>query len=147
LRRQVDPVQANAASRSWQQRNQDRVKERRRRYYESDKAAQRERTRRATYMRKYGITVEQYDEMLALQGDRCAICRISSAEHVKTRQQILAVDHDHKTGKVRGLLCTQCNTALGLFRDNSAFLIGAIYHLNPDVVVAVFPASEDAVAS
>jgi len=57
----------------------------------------------------YGITQKEYDAMLRSQHGRCAICR-SRSTHFKYG---LAVDHNHKTGKVRGLLCIKCNTAIG----------------------------------
>lgn len=60
--------------------------------------------------RKYGITLEQYNELLARQGGVCAICGGED-------QKRLAVDHDHKTGKVRGLLCARCNPAIGFLLD------------------------------
>jgi len=55
--------------------------------------------------RKYGITLKQYNLMLKSQGDSCDICRKHKSEFAKS----LAVDHNHKTGKVRGLLCFYCN--------------------------------------
>ena len=73
--------------------------------------------------RPYGITEEHYDRMLAEQGGLCAICRDRPAEHV---------DHDHKTGRVRGLLCFNCNQALGNFTDRTDFMLGAIAYLNAD---------------
>ncbi|MFD3780209.1 endonuclease VII domain-containing protein [Streptomyces sp. NPDC058612] len=64
---------------------------------------------RASYFkRKYGITETQREEMIAAQGGVCVICRQASAEHV---------DHDHQTGRVRGVLCFSCNAALGQFKD------------------------------
>lgn len=69
----------------------------------------------------YGITVGDYDRMLAEQRGGCAICGSADAKHRKyTRAKVAAfsVDHDHKTGKVRGLLCSPCNRALGLINDN-----------------------------
>lgn len=58
---------------------------------------------RSHLQRTYGITVERYDEFLAYQDGRCAICRR------RPRVRRLAVDHDHSTGKIRGLLCSDCN--------------------------------------
>lgn len=63
---------------------------------------------------KYGITLKEYDEMLESQGNACAICGKTPEENGKR----LYVDHNHKTGKVRGLLCANCNKALGFFQDN-----------------------------
>ncbi len=59
------------------------------------------------YQTKYGITLTRYNELLEEQGGKCAIC-----EGDCSTGRNLAVDHDHKTGKARGLLCAECNTAL-----------------------------------
>jgi hypothetical protein len=64
-------------------------------------------------IRAYGITVEEYNRMFFLQNECCAICSIKLLRNRTTH-----VDHDHKTGKIRGLLCESCNQALGLFRDD-----------------------------
>lgn len=69
-------------------------------------------------MVEYGITPEIYDEMFISQGGSCKIC----GEHQLTQKKRLNVDHCHKTGKVRGLLCHKCNKALGLFKDSSEML-------------------------
>ena len=65
---------------------------------------------------KYGITPERYCEMFEAQGGVCAICK--RCERRRTSSTRLAVDHDHETGRVRGLLCTTCNTAIGMLDDN-----------------------------
>ncbi|MFD8010391.1 endonuclease VII domain-containing protein [Streptomyces sp. NPDC058955] len=58
--------------------------------------------------RQYGITEAERDQMIAAQGGVCVICQEGPAEHV---------DHDHRTGKVRGVLCFSCKAALGQFKD------------------------------
>jgi len=71
--------------------------------------------------RLYGITVSDYDRMLVEQLGGCAICGSTDVKHRKyTRKKVVAfaVDHDHTTGKVRGLLCNHCNRAVGLINDN-----------------------------
>lgn len=73
-------------------------------------AAQARAHRRWTLRTRYGITPEEYDELLARQDGRCAMCR----EECATGKR-LAVDHDHATGAVRGLLCHACNRALGVY--------------------------------
>lgn len=80
--------------------------------------------RRAELKRLYGITLEQYVEMFTIQGEVCAICK----EKCPTKKS-LSVDHDHKTGTVRGLLCNRCNRALGMFKDNPVLLIRAAEYI------------------
>lgn len=60
---------------------------------------------------RYGITIEEYDEMLSNQNGGCAICGKTTAYNNGTKR--LHIDHDHKTNLIRGLLCSQCNTTLG----------------------------------
>jgi hypothetical protein len=71
-------------------------------------------------LRKYGLSLQQYNEMLSRQNDTCAIClqKETYIPNGKTSPQSLSIDHDHKTGKVRGLLCYACNLAIGLLKDN-----------------------------
>jgi Recombination endonuclease VII len=68
---------------------------------------------------RYGITEEQYDAMLLAQGNKCAICKKDEATCIGNGEgrRRLAVDHDHATGAVRGLLCTPCNNSLGVFEN------------------------------
>lgn len=69
---------------------------------------------------KYGLTKEQYLNLLENQNYKCKICKNTELYYDK-----LIVDHDHNTGKVRGLLCSGCNKGLGLFKDNPEFLVRA----------------------
>ncbi len=77
----------------------------------------------ATLKKKYGITQEQWQEAFVRQGGVCAICK----QH--QRYQSLATDHDHKTGKFRGLLCVQCNRGLGRFFDSPIRLRNAAEYI------------------
>jgi hypothetical protein len=80
--------------------------------------------------RSYGITLAQYEAMLAAQGGKCAICR--GPERTRDKDggpRRMPVDHDHNTGKVRGLICTHCNRALGMFRDSVEILKAAIEYV------------------
>ena len=65
--------------------------------------------------KRYGLSRAQYEALLSLQGERCAICRRGPEGSGKKR---LTVDHDHRTGEVRGVLCNLCNVALGSLRDD-----------------------------
>jgi Recombination endonuclease VII len=83
---------------------------------------------------QYGITVAEFEELLEAQDGRCAICRelpkdpeSSASRHHADR--VLNVDHNHETSRVRGLLCAQCNRALGLFRDDLLLLEAAVAYM------------------
>ena len=74
---------------------------------------------------KYGITVEQYHEMLKDQNSQCAICQ----KHSLDLNQRLCIDHDHRTGRIRGLLCRQCNLVIGNASEKIETLLQAIDYL------------------
>ena len=74
-------------------------------------------------LRKYGITLEEYNGLLEKQKGKCAICKTI------TSKRRLDVDHCHETGKIRGLLCLNCNAALGNFKDDPILLRTAIEYL------------------
>ena len=78
---------------------------------------------------KFGIDEAQYKAMLEKQGDTCAICTNTASNKEGDR---LAVDHDHKTGNVRGLLCAACNRGVGYFQDDPELLAEAIKYLAAD---------------
>lgn len=75
--------------------------------------------------RTYGITLEEYNKMFEDQNGCCAICN----EHQLTLNQILYVDHCHESGRVRGLLCLNCNILLGKAKDSEKILFKAIEYL------------------
>ena len=91
-----------------------------------EKYAMRDRER--VIRKKYGLTPEGFDELLAWQDGRCAICREVVALGDARRQP--HVDHDHESGVVRGILCFVCNTALGKFGDSVERLQSAIDYLS-----------------
>ena len=78
---------------------------------------------------KYGISLTEYDEMLKKQNGLCAICGEYSVDRKGTHTR-MPVDHDHKTGKVRGILCNRCNLVLGKVGDDIGLLTSAINYLS-----------------
>lgn len=99
--------------REWSKKNGPRIyKERWRKYRDRDSAAK--------VKRKYGLSKAEHDKMLWDQDRKCAIC----GEEAK-----LSVDHCHETGKVRGLLCSNCNHLLGKAKDRESILFSAILYL------------------
>lgn len=81
--------------------------------------------------RRYGITLKQYEQLLVDQNGGCKLC--GSKVGRQGTQMRLCVDHDHKTGRVRGLLCGGCNGALGQFGDDEAGLLRALSYLRGDL--------------
>jgi hypothetical protein len=79
--------------------------------------------------REYGITLEQYNEILESQQGKCAICGKDYSTIMDGKKARLAVDHCHKTGAIRGLLCNSCNTGLGNLKDDPDLLRAAIKYI------------------
>jgi len=89
----------------WKNENRERVNELARKRYDPEKA------RESDLKRIYGLTLEEYNSMMLKQGGKCCICG-------GKEKKALHVDHDHITGKVRGLLCRRCNVVLGFVEEN-----------------------------
>lgn len=90
--------------RAWRERNPDKVKD-------------------ADLRKRFGITLEEYRAMSEAQGHKCAICEQPETSVDKNGAELfMAVDHCHKTGKIRALLCAACNKSLGGFKDNPSLL-------------------------
>jgi hypothetical protein len=100
----------------WLRENEPRYKELERLRYQRTKELKKAQRRK----REYGISPDETNRILELQGGLCAICKESPATHL---------DHDHKTGVVRGFLCDRCNRGLGYFRDNLEFILNAGIYL------------------
>ncbi len=98
----------------------------RKRWAENIEASTRykKRARERAKERRYGITQEQFDQMLIDQDNKCGVCNIEFKNTKSTH-----IDHCHKTNKVRGLLCSDCNMALGQFYDNVELMNNAINYL------------------
>ena len=99
---------------TWRRANKDRVNKVKREY--------RRKVGSGDLLTRYGITRDQYQSMLSEQNSRCLVC-------LRESERVLQVDHDHKNGKVRGLLCWKCNTFLGLLNDDIPSLQRAIDHI------------------
>lgn len=87
-----------------------------------------EKIREKNLRDNFGLTIQQYDEMDEQQGHRCAICKSVNLSNKAIKHW--HIDHCHKTGIVRGLLCDKCNRGLGLFRDNPQILKSVIKYLS-----------------
>jgi hypothetical protein len=103
----------------------------RHKYREENKERFAEVNRRKTLKWKYGITLEDYNSLLEKQNGCCAICGTEeNGVHGERRSWNWSVDHCHKTGSVRGLLCNQCNRGLGMLGDTKEALQKALKYLD-----------------
>jgi hypothetical protein len=119
----MDREARNKWQREWRRKNPDKVK-----------AAAKRANKRAR-IRKYQLSLEQHEELLAHQRHRCAICGIPS-----TPEKPLAIDHDHSTGLIRGLLCSRCNSMLGFAQDDPGILLaGRAYLLGQNAQSEISP--------
>lgn len=83
---------------------------------------------------RYGITLKQYHDLATAQGNACMLCRhIPDVNSPHPSRRYLCVDHDHRTGEVRGLLCHRCNVGLGNFKDDIEVLTRAIAYLEGEL--------------
>ena len=98
--------------------------------------------RAANLYRSYKLTVEDYDNILKAQNGVCAICKLRTFNERKRHRGYdgrtkliypLCVDHDHNTGKVRGLLCNNCNTGIGYLKDDLQLVQNALDYLKKAV--------------
>lgn len=107
----------NKESREWYEKNKDRKKELSKDYRSTKKDQD--------LKKSYGISLHEYSEMLVEQDYSCKICQT----HQDSLKRALCVDHNHDTGKIRGLLCDTCNRSLGLLKDNIEVLKRAVDYL------------------
>lgn len=80
------------------------------------------------YKSKYGITYDEFRAKCESQGGKCNICNVDLEYKGKSNKSAVQ-DHDHKTGKLRGVLCNACNVGLGHLRDNQDILLNAVDYL------------------
>jgi hypothetical protein len=121
-RYRADPDRDIARVKAWQAENRGRHLANQRARRERPEVKARERD--GHLKRKFGITQDDYEVMLAVQGGGCAICGKAPSE-----ARALHVDHDHRSGVVRGLLCFDCNAGIGKLREDPELLRLAAYYL------------------
>ncbi len=111
--------------RNWYDDNKEKIRSYKKQYYIDNKEEQKRQFKINDLKRKFGITKEEYDSMFNKQNGCCRIC----GKHQNEFSKALAVDHDHATKKIRGLLCSNCNKGLGFFNDDINKLSIAINYL------------------
>lgn len=133
----LDRKVVNAYAKEWRNKNKDRINSEKKERLKNDKEyAEKVRSRDRSRPREqiknnrlksvYGISLEAFNKKILEQNSKCAICGSAFGDKLK---RSLHVDHCHKTNKVRGLLCSNCNLGLGSFRDSIELLEIAISYL------------------
>ena len=120
----LDKAKRAEASRRWGERHPERKRAANASWYARNRA----RSRWASLLRSYGITASEYEVYLHRQGGVCAICHGPPRGNSRNGLS-LVVDHDHRTGRIRGLLCSVCNRTLGVFQEDSTILRRCIEYL------------------
>lgn len=119
-----NPDRARKQLYEWRDKNMDKMTAATERWRERNPEKQAANARRYG-LRRFGLTPEQYDDMLAAQQFSCAICR----KHQTLFKRRLAVDHHHETGKVRALLCDNCNKGIGCLQEDPEIFAAAVAYL------------------
>ena len=137
IRNPVHREVRRAGSKRYHARHREKISAKYKAYYAARLDAERARHRKKARMpytksrallRTYGIDLDEYNRLLEAQGGRCAICRTPDPGPKRSNAELkpsFAVDHDHQTDQVRGLLCEKCNRGLGQFNDNPEHLEAA----------------------
>lgn len=99
------------------------------RYQKVSRALKCEAYKGVELKRRFGMSIAEHNDLVAKQNGLCAICNQPESSVIRGKTVSLAVDHCHATGKIRGLLCTKCNRALGLLNDSVGLLKKAIAYL------------------
>lgn len=126
------------ASKEWRNKNADRVRETAASYRKNNPEKVREwakrnpdkikaKSRRQELKRNHNITQEEYEMLLNSQDGKCAICETDKPNCLGV--EYLSVDHDHETGRIRGLLCQNCNMGIGHLKDNCKIVESALVYL------------------
>ena len=117
----MNEEERKAYMKEYRQNNKDQIAKQKKGY--RDRPGNKEKVQKQHLKRKYDLTQEEYDKMLEQQNNKCVICGDYETNKRKGEIQSLSVDHCHKTGKIRGLLCNNCNLTLGYSKED-------IYRLN-----------------
>ena len=100
-------------------------------YHQAFAAARPHYHRNRNLLRRYGISADEYQTLLANQNFVCPICEVEISETLEYKaKRPVVVDHNHETGEVRGILCSGCNLVLGHARENTTILYKAIVYLS-----------------
>ena len=124
--RKTHREEINAYQREYRRTHPEKIKTISKKYTNTHKNEIKIRSKKWSLKTKYGLSITEFDNLLLSQDNRCAICKepldLQNPKNVN-------IDHNHLTGKVRGILCLKCNVAIGLLRDNPEYVYNAYKYL------------------
>ena len=112
--------------RAYRELNREKILKRNKDSYAKDRKGHMRKTHNRRLQTLFGISLDQYENILVAQNYKCAIC----GDTCIGKSKRLSLDHDHKTGKVRQLLCFRCNAAIGMARESTNILKNMIDYLD-----------------
>lgn len=115
---------------TYREKNKDLIKSSDKLRYENNKNGRKDRAYCYVFKSRYGISIEEKKELLLKQNNKCLLC---SKELILLGKSHL--DHDHQTGKIRGVLCYSCNLGLGMFKDDIKILKKAVRYLKNNLIL------------
>lgn len=126
--RETNKIKMKKYKKEYRKNNKDQIKQYNKEYKKEYYQLNKNKIKQHQLKRKYNISLEHYNQMLIEQNHKCKICNIDEVKLTKK----LAVDHDHKTGFIRGLLCHSCNVAIGLLQESAEIIEKAAKYINGD---------------
>ncbi len=132
-----DPAKICERNKRYREANREKVQEYKKQWQRRHPEKRRQARRRAHLKKRFGMSLQQYDAMLAKQKGLCAICG------TPPKSGSLRVDHDHADGSVRGLLCNACNQGIGIFKDSPTIVEAALKYLKKHSQLRLVTSNDD----
>lgn len=120
-----DGRQTGDYNKNYYRNHQEKINKYNREWQKKNRSKLHASCRRHRLKKNFGLTIDQYSQLLEKQNRKCAVCKVFN-----NSQRHFPVDHDHVTGKVRGLLCPNCNMAIGMFKENKEIIKAALDYLS-----------------
>ena len=120
-----NPLKVKEAAKRWHENNKEQHKANSKAWY----AANKDKVRNYFLIKTFGVTLEDYTKIFIAQGEVCAICGDTSTADGTNTNKNWPIDHSHKTGAIRGILCRGCNVGIGHLKEDPTLINKAINYL------------------
>lgn len=126
---QENPNKRREYHKKWRDKNKEYVINKAKKYKKRNPIKIKFLNQRYWLKKAFNLTIEDYNNLLKNQGNKCAICKTKFKKLTEQNIDRLCIDHNHKTEQIRGLLCTQCNLAIGNLKEKIQYFKNAIKYL------------------